>query len=61
MCCRALQDPLMAGVTLVTPAAIRDSNATQETQGITPATLLATLVTHRNREVRDQDPDFLPR
>lgn len=50
----------MAGATLAIPA-IRDSNATQETQGITPATLLATLATHHNREVRDQDPDFLPR
>lgn len=57
MFCRALQDPRMAGATLATPA-IRDSNATQETQGITPATLPAT---HRNREVQDQDPDFLPR
>jgi len=50
----------MAGATPAIPA-IRDSNATQETQGITPATLLATLATHHNREVRDQDLDFLPR
>ena len=60
MCCRAPQDPRMAEGTLATPG-IRDSNATQETQGITLATLLATLVTHRNREVQDQGPDFLPR
>jgi len=57
---RAPQDPRMAEGTLATPG-IRDSNATQETQGITLATLLATLVTHRNREVQDQGPDFLPR
>ena len=60
MCCRAPQDPRMAGATLATRG-IRDSNATQETQGITPATLLAILVTHPNREVRDQGLDFLPR
>jgi hypothetical protein len=50
----------MAGATPATRA-IRDSNATQETQAITLVTLLATLATHHNREVRDQDPDFLPR
>ena len=60
MCCRALQDPRMAGATPATRA-IQDSNAIQETQGITPATLLVTLATHRNREVQDQDPDFLHR
>jgi len=57
---RAPQDPRMAGATLAT-LAIQDSNATQGTQATTPATLLATLDTHPNKEVQGQDLDFLPR
>jgi len=57
---RAPQDPRMAGATLATPA-IQDSNATQGTLATTPATLLATLDTHPNKEVQVQGLDFLPR
>ena len=59
-CCRAPQDPRMAGATLATRA-IQDSNATQGTQATTLATHLATLDTHLNKEVQVQGLDFLPR
>ena len=57
LCCRAPQDPRMAGATPATPA-IQDSNGTQGTRATTPDTLQDILDTPRNREVQGQGLAF---